>query len=323
MGIEEAIDGIRKKHGNESIWRMSDRPIEAIDVIPSGNIAIDIALGVGGYPRGRIIEIYGQEASGKTTLCLHAIAEAQRLGGQCAFIDAEHALDPQYAQAIGVDVNSLLVSQPDNGEQALGIAYDLIKSESIQLIVVDSVAALVPLAEIQGDIGEAHVGRQARLMSSSLRMMTPSADKFGTTVMFINQLREKIGVMFGSPITTTGGKALKFYASVRIDIARKEQIKNGTEVIGNKTLVKIVKNKLAPPFTIAEFDIDYGEGMSQAGSLIDLGVEFKILTKKAAWYYWNEHQIGQGKPQTKQFFKDNPEKMEELYSLIMRELRTE
>jgi len=315
--LEQTLEQIHKKHGAHSINRGSDRVIEDIAVIPSGNIALDQALGVWGFPRGRVIEIYGPESAGKTTITLHAVAEAQKLGETVAFIDAEHALDPHYAVAIGVDWDALLISQPDNGEQALEIALDLIKSGTVALIVIDSVAALTPRAEIAGDIGDTHVGLQARLMSQSLRMMTSAAEKSGTTVFFVNQLREKIGVMFGSPETTPGGRALKFYATQRLDIRRKDKIKDGVEIIGNKTVVKVVKNKVAPPFTEAEFDIFYGEGMSTEGSLLDFAVEYEVIKKNGAFYYdWNGDLIGQGKEKARLTLKEDPARVAEMYERV-------
>lgn len=300
---------------------MGDESVEQVEVIPTGSIGLNVALGVGGYPRGRIIEIYGPESSGKTTLAIHAIAEAQKAGGIAAFIDAEHAFDRFYAAKLGVDVDNLLISQPDNGEQALEIAEQLIRSSAIDIIVVDSVAALTPKAEIEGDMGDNKVGLQARLMSQALRKLTAAVSKTRTTCIFINQLREKIGVMFGNPETTTGGNALKFYASVRLDIRGSQAIKNGDEVIGKQTKVKVVKNKVAPPFRRAEFDIMFGEGISRAGEIIDLGAELGIIKKSGSWFSYNETKIAQGRDTAKQVILDNPELAEELEGLIFAELR--
>ena len=304
-----------------SIMKMGDESVEQVEVIPTGSIGLNVALGVGGYPRGRIIEIYGPESSGKTTLAIHAIAEAQKAGGIAAFIDAEHAFDRFYAAKLGVDVDNLLISQPDNGEQALEIAEQLIRSSAIDIIVVDSVAALTPKAEIEGDMGDNKVGLQARLMSQALRKLTAAVSKTRTTCIFINQLREKIGVMFGNPETTTGGNALKFYASVRLDIRGSQAIKNGDEVIGKQTKVKVVKNKVAPPFRRAEFDIMFGEGISRAGEIIDLGAELGIIKKSGSWFSYNETKIAQGRDAAKQVILDNPELAEELEGLIFAELR--
>ena len=300
---------------------MGDESVEQVEVIPTGSIGLNVALGVGGYPRGRIIEIYGPESSGKTTLAIHAIAEAQKAGGIAAFIDAEHAFDRFYAAKLGVDVDNLLISQPDNGEQALEIAEQLIRSSAIDIIVVDSVAALTPKAEIEGDMGDNKVGLQARLMSQALRKLTSAVSKTRTTCIFINQLREKIGVMFGNPETTTGGNALKFYASVRLDIRGSQAIKNGEEVIGKQTKVKVVKNKVAPPFRRAEFDIMFGEGISRAGEIIDLGAELGIVKKSGSWFSYNDTKIAQGRDAAKQVILDNPELAEELEGLIFAELR--
>ena len=300
---------------------MGDESVEQVEVIPTGSIGLNVALGVGGYPRGRIIEIYGPESSGKTTLAIHAIAEAQKAGGIAAFIDAEHAFDRFYAAKLGVDVDNLLISQPDNGEQALEIAEQLIRSSAIDIIVVDSVAALTPKAEIEGDMGDNKVGLQARLMSQALRKLTAAVSKTRTTCIFINQLREKIGVMFGNPETTTGGNALKFYASVRLDIRGSQAIKNGDEVIGKQTKVKVVKNKVAPPFRRAKFDIMFGEGISRAGEIIDLGAELGIIKKSGSWFSYNETKIAQGRDAAKQVILDNPELAEELEGLIFAELR--
>lgn len=302
---------------------MGDESVEQVEVIPTGSIGLNVALGVGGYPRGRIIEIYGPESSGKTTLAIHAIAEAQKAGGIAAFIDAEHAFDRFYAAKLGVDVDNLLISQPDNGEQALEIAEQLIRSSAIDIIVVDSVAALTPKAEIEGDMGDNKVGLQARLMSQALRKLTSAVSKTRTTCIFINQLREKIGVMFGNPETTTGGNALKFYASVRLDIRGGQAIKNGEEVIGKQTKVKVVKNKVAPPFRRAEFDIMFGEGISRAGEIIDLGAELGIIKKSGSWFSYNDTKIAQGRDAAKQVILDNPELAEELEGLIFEELKKE
>jgi recombination protein RecA len=304
--LESALSQIEKQFGKGSVMRLGDEGRPPIEVIPTGSIALDIALGIGGLPKGRVIEVYGPESSGKTTVALHAIASAQKQGGICAFIDAEHALDPEYAKALGVDIDALLVSQPDTGEQALEITDMLIRSGAISLIVIDSVAALVPRAEIEGEMGDSHMGLQARLMSQALRKITGALSQTGTTALFINQLREKIGVMFGSPETTTGGRALKFYASVRLDVRRIESLKDGADVVGNRTRVKVVKNKVAPPFKQAEFDIVYGEGISREGSLIDMGVDHGIIRKAGAWYTYNGDQLGQGKENARSFLRDNP-----------------
>ncbi|MGP1622956.1 recombinase RecA [Bacteroides heparinolyticus] len=321
--LQAAIDKIEKSFGKGSIMKMGDESIEPIEVIPTGSIGLNVALGVGGYPRGRIIEIYGPESSGKTTLAIHAIAEAQKMGGIAAFIDAEHAFDRFYAAKLGVDVDNLLISQPDNGEQALDIADQLIHSSAIDIIVIDSVAALTPKAEIEGDMGENKVGLQARLMSQALRKLTSAVSKTRTTCIFINQLREKIGVMFGNPETTTGGNALKFYASVRLDIRPGQAIKNGEEILGKQTKVKVVKNKVAPPFRRAEFDIMFGEGISRAGEIIDLGVEMEIIKKSGSWFSYNNTKIAQGRDAAKQVILDNPELAEELEGLIFAELKKE
>ena len=319
--LQAAMAKIEKDFGKGSIMKMGDESVEQVEVIPTGSIGLNVALGVGGYPRGRIIEIYGPESSGKTTLAIHAIAEAQKAGGIAAFIDAEHAFDRFYAAKLGVDVDNLLISQPDNGEQALEIAEQLIRSSAIDIIVVDSVAALTPKAEIEGDMGDNKVGLQARLMSQALRKLTAAVSKTRTTCIFINQLREKIGVMFGNPETTTGGNALKFYASVRLDIRGSQAIKNGDEVIGKQTKVKVVKNKVAPPFRRAEFDIMFGEGISRAGEIIDLGAELGIIKKSGSWFSYNETKIAQGRDAAKQVILDNPELAEELEGLIFAELR--
>lgn len=310
--LDSALAAIEKQFGKGSAMRLGDQERRAIDVISTSSLALDIALGVGGLPRGRIIEIYGPESSGKTTLALHAVANVQKSGGTVAFVDAEHALDPEYAKKLGVDIDNLIVSQPDTGEQGLEIADMLVRSGAVDLVVIDSVAALVPRAEIEGDMGDSHVGLQARLMSQALRKMTGALNQTGTTMIFINQLREKIGVMFGSPETTTGGKALKFYASVRLDIRRIETLKEGTDAVGNRTRVKIVKNKVAPPFKQAEFDIIYGEGISYEGGLIDMGVQYDIVNKSGSWFTYNGDQLGQGKEKARQFLKDNPDLASEI-----------
>ena len=319
--LQVAMDKIEKSFGKGSIMKMGDEVVEQVDVIPTGSIGLNAALGVGGFPRGRIIEIYGPESSGKTTLAIHAIAEAQKAGGIAAFIDAEHAFDRFYAAKLGVDVDNLFISQPDNGEQALEIAEQLIRSSAIDIIVVDSVAALTPKAEIEGDMGDNKVGLQARLMSQALRKLTSAVSKTRTTCIFINQLREKIGVMFGNPETTTGGNALKFYASVRLDIRGSQQIKDGEEVIGKQTKVKVVKNKVAPPFRKAEFDIMFGEGISHSGEIIDLGAEMGIIKKSGSWYSYNDTKLGQGRDAAKQCIADNPELAEELEALIFEKLK--
>ncbi|MDO5739373.1 MAG: recombinase RecA [Ornithinimicrobium sp.] len=318
--LDTVMAQIEKQHGKGSVMRLGDENRPPIQVIPTGSIALDVALGVGGLPRGRVVEIYGPESSGKTTVALHAVANAQKGGGIAAFIDAEHALDPEYAKALGVDTDSLLVSQPDTGEQALEIMDMLIRSGAIDLVVVDSVAALVPRAEIEGEMGDSHVGLQARLMSQALRKITGALSNTGTTAIFINQLREKIGVMFGSPETTTGGKALKFYASVRIDVRRIETLKDGTDAVGNRTRAKIVKNKVSPPFKLAEFDILYGQGISREGGLIDMGVEQGFVRKSGAWYTYEGEQMGQGKENARQFLKDNPDLADEIDTLIKTKL---
>lgn len=300
--------------------RMGDEPPVQVEAIPTGSIALDAALGVGGIPRGRIVEIYGPESSGKTTLATHCLAEAQRLGGQCAFIDAEHAFDPTYAEKLGVDIDQLLMSQPDTGEQALNICETLVRSGAIDLIIVDSVAALVPAAEIQGDMGDSHVGLQARLMSQALRKLAGIINRSNVVLIFINQLREKIGVMFGNPETTPGGKALKFYSSVRLDIRRIGAIKNATEVIGNRTRVKVIKNKVAPPFRNAEFDIIYGEGISSVGELVDLAVNIGLITKSGSWYGYGEVRIGQGRDNAKDWLRENPEEYETIKSAVREHL---
>lgn len=314
--LQAAMSKIEKDFGKGSIMRMGDELIEDVEVIPTGSIGLDVALGVGGYPRGRIIEIYGPESSGKTTLAIHAIAEAQKAGGIAAFIDAEHAFDRFYAQKLGVDVDNLWISQPDNGEQALEIADQLIRSSAIDILVVDSVAALTPKKEIEGDMGESNVGLQARLMSQALRKLTSTISKTNTCCIFINQLREKIGVMFGNPETTTGGNALKFYSSVRLDIRRVASIKDGDDVIGNHVRVKVVKNKVAPPFRKVEFDILFGEGISKVGEILDLGVEYNIIQKSGSWFSYGGTKLAQGRDATKIMLKDNPELVEEITALI-------
>lgn len=315
--LDIALAQIEKQFGKGSIMKLGDSAADrTIDVIPTGSLAIDLALGVGGVPRGRIIEIYGPESSGKTTVALHIIAEAQKLGGAAAFIDAEHALDPVYAKALGVNIDDLLVAQPDTGEQGLEICEALVRSAAVDVVVVDSVAALVPRAEIEGEMGDNHVGLHARLMSQALRKLTGSISKSNTCVVFINQIREKIGVMFGSPETTTGGRALKFYASVRMDIRRQEAIKSGQDVIGNKTRVKVVKNKVSPPFKMADFDIMYGEGISREGSIVDIGTEMEIIAKSGAWYSYNGERLGQGRENVKEYLKQNPEVALELEQRI-------
>jgi len=315
--LESALAQIDRQFGKGSVMRLGSDERAPVEVIPTGSIALDVALGVGGLPRGRIVEIYGPESSGKTTLTLHAIANTQRAGGIAAFIDAEHALDPEYAAKLGVDIDALLVSQPDTGEQALEIADMLVRSGSIDLVVIDSVAALVPRAEIEGEMGDTHVGLQARLMSQALRKLTGGLNSTNTTMIFINQLREKIGVFFGSPETTAGGKALKFYASVRLDIRRIETLKDGTEAVGNRTRVKVVKNKMAPPFRQAEFDILYGSGISREGSLIDFGVEHEIVKKSGAWFTYESEQLGQGKENARRFLLENPDLANEIEEKIL------
>ncbi|AOT04025.1 MULTISPECIES: recombinase RecA [unclassified Arthrobacter] len=318
--LDAALAQIDKQFGKGSVMRLGDEVRAPIEVIPTGSIALDIALGIGGLPRGRVVEIYGPESSGKTTVALHAVASAQRLGGIAAFIDAEHALDPEYAARLGVDTDALLVSQPDTGEQALEIMDMLIGSGSLDVIVIDSVAALVPRAEIEGDMGDSHVGLQARLMSQALRKITGRLSQTKTTAIFINQLREKIGVFFGSPETTTGGKALKFYASIRIDVRRIQTLKEGADSVGNRTKAKIVKNKMAPPFKIAEFDIIYGQGISREGGIIDMGVEHGIIKKSGSWFTYDGDQLGQGMENSRRFLRDNPELAAELERLIKEKL---
>lgn len=319
--LRAAMDKLEKDYGKGAVMRMCDRPVEDIAVIPSGSIGIDLALGVGGYPRGRIIEIYGPESSGKTTLAIHAIAEAQKQGGIAAFIDAEHAFDSTYAQALGVDIDNMVISQPDNGEQALEIAEQLIRSGAIDIVVVDSVAALTPKAEIEGDMGESKMGLHARLMSQALRKLTSAISKTKTTCIFINQLRDKIGVMFGNPETTTGGNALKFYSSIRIDVRKGTALKDGEEQIGNRTKVKIVKNKVAPPFRRAEFDIEYGEGISKIGEILDLGVELNIIKKAGSWFSYGEGKIGQGRDAVKEKLATDPELAEEIEAKVREALK--
>ncbi|OIQ77375.1 protein RecA [mine drainage metagenome] len=318
--LETALAQIERQFGKGSVMRMGERGVVPVEVIPTGSIALDLALGIGGLPRGRVVEIYGPESSGKTTVALHAIANAQRAGGIAAFIDAEHALDPEYAKKLGVDIDALLVSQPDTGEQALEIMDMLIRSGAIDIVVIDSVAALVPRAEIEGEMGDSHVGLQARLMSQALRKITGALSQSNTTAIFINQLREKIGVFFGSPETTTGGKALKFYASIRLDVRRIETLKDGTESVGNRTRVKVVKNKMAPPFKQAEFDIIYGIGISREGSLIDMGVEEGLVKKSGAWYTYDGDQLGQGKENARSFLRDNPDLTNELEKKLKEKL---
>src|SRR5579863_2134658 len=318
--LEAALVQIERQFGKGSVMRLGEQARVPVDVIPTGSIALDVALGLGGLPRGRIVEVYGPESSGKTTVALHALANAQKAGGIAAFIDAEHALDPSYAQKLGVDTDALLVSQPDTGEQALEIMDMLIRSGAIDVVVIDSVAALVPKAEIEGEMGDSHVGLQARLMSQALRKITGALSQTKTTAIFINQLREKVGVMFGSPETTSGGKALKFYASVRLDIRRIETLKDGTESVGNRTRVKVVKNKMAPPFRTAEFDILYGVGISREGSLIDLGVEQGIVRKAGAWYTYEGDQLGQGKENARNFLRDNDDVANEIEKKIKEKL---
>jgi recombination protein RecA len=318
--LSTALAQIERQHGKGAVMRLGDETRAPIEVIPTGAIGLDVALGIGGLPRGRIVEIYGPESSGKTTVALHAVANAQKAGGIAAFIDAEHALDPDYAKALGCDTDGLLVSQPDTGEQALEIADMLIRSGAIDIIVIDSVAALVPRAEIEGEMGDSHVGLQARLMSQALRKITGALANSGTTAIFINQLREKIGVFFGSPETTTGGKALKFYASIRLDVRRIETLKDGQEAIGNRTRIKVVKNKCSPPFKQAEMDIIYGQGISREGSLIDLGVDQGIVKKSGAWYTYETDQLGQGKENARSFLKDNPDLADEIEKKIKEKL---
>jgi len=314
--LQLTIDKIEKNYGKGSIMKLGDNPVESVEVIPTGSISLDLALGIGGLPKGRVIEIFGPESSGKTTLAIHAIAEAQKLGGIAAFIDAEHAFDSFYAKKLGVDTDNLLVSQPDNGEQALEIAENLIRSGAIDIIVIDSVAALTPKSEIEGEMGDSKMGLQARLMSQALRKLTATISKTNCCCIFINQLREKIGVMFGNPETTTGGNALKFYASVRLDIRKVSQIKEGENVVGNRVKVKVVKNKVAPPFRTAEFDLLYGEGFSKIGEIIDLGVNLNLIKKSGSWFSYGDTKLGQGRDAVKQLLLDNPELSEELENKI-------
>ena len=314
--LQLTLDKLDKAYGKGTVMKMGDKAVEEVETIPSGSLGLDLALGVNGYPRGRVIEIYGPESSGKTTLTLHAIAEAQKAGGIAAFIDAEHAFDRNYAEKLGVDIENLIISQPDNGEQALEIAENLIRSGAIDIVVIDSVAALTPKSEIEGEMGDSKMGLHARLMSQALRKLTGTISKTNCTVFFINQLREKIGVMFGNPETTTGGNAMKFYASVRLDIRRSSQIKDGENVIGNRTKVKVVKNKVAPPFKTAEFDIMYGEGVSKTGEILDLAVEFEIIKKAGSWFSYGDTKLGQGRDGVKVLIKDNPELADELEQKI-------
>jgi len=320
--LQLTIDKIDKDYGKGTIMRMGEKPTNDVPTISSGSIGLDVALGIGGYPRGRVIEIFGPESSGKTTLAIHAMAEAQKAGGIAAFIDAEHAFDRFYAEKLGVDIENLLISQPDNGEQALEITDSLIRSGAIDIIVIDSVAALTPKAEIEGDMGDSRMGLQARLMSQALRKLTANINKTNTCCIFINQLREKIGVMFGNPETTTGGNALKFYASVRVDIRKLQQIKEGEEALGNRTKFKIVKNKMAPPFKKTEFDIMYGEGISKTGEIVDLGVELEIIKKSGSWFSYGDTKLGQGRDAVKSLLKDNPELMQELEQKITKALQS-
>jgi recombination protein RecA len=321
--LKLTLDKLDKTYGKGAVMKMGDSAVEQVEVIPTGSLGLDLALGVGGYPKGRVIEIYGPESSGKTTLTLHAMAEAQKKGGIAAFIDAEHAFDRYYAEKLGVDIENLIISQPDNGEQALEIADNLIRSGAIDIIIIDSVAALTPKSEIEGEMGDSKMGLHARLMSQALRKLTGSISKTKCTVIFINQLREKIGVMFGNPETTTGGNALKFYASIRLDIRRSTQLKdNNSEAVGNKTRVKVVKNKVAPPFKTAEFDIMYGEGVSKIGEIIDLGVDYEIIKKSGSWFSYDDTKLGQGRDAVKNLLTDNPELMEELEGKITQAIKT-
>ncbi|WP_077621902.1 recombinase RecA [Sediminibacillus massiliensis] len=316
QALDMALKQIEKQFGKGSIMKLGEQAEQKVATVPSGSLALDVALGVGGYPRGRVVEIYGPESSGKTTVSLHAIAEAQRQGGQAAFIDAEHALDPVYARKLGVNVDELLLSQPDTGEQALEIAEALVRSGAVDMIVIDSVAALVPKAEIEGEMGDSHVGLQARLMSQALRKLSGAINKSKTTAIFINQIREKVGVMFGNPETTPGGRALKFYSSVRLEVRRAETLKQGNDMVGNKTKIKVVKNKVAPPFKQAEVDIMYGEGISREGELLDIGSDLDIVQKSGAWYSYNEERLGQGRENAKQFLKENEDFKDEIYHAI-------
>jgi len=319
--LEDAFKAIEKQFGKGSVMKLGDKADMNVEVIPSGSISLDMALGVGGYPKGRIIEIYGPESSGKTTFALHAIAEAQKEGGIAAFIDAEHALDPKYAKALGVDIDNLIVSQPDTGEQALEIAEHLIRSGAISIVVVDSVAALVPKVEIDGDMGDSHIGTQARLMSQAMRKLSGVISKSNTVAIFINQIREKVGVMFGSPETTSGGRALKFYATIRLDIRRVEQIKQGTDIVGNLTRVKVVKNKVAPPFKVIDVDLIYGKGVSREAEILDLAVANDIINKSGAWFSYNDEKLGQGRENVKEFMKQNPNFTKEIEEKIRETLR--
>ena len=319
--LQLTLDKLDKTYGKGTVMKMGDKAVEEVEVISSGSLGLDLALGVNGYPKGRVIEIYGPESSGKTTLTLHAIAEAQKAGGIAAFIDAEHAFDRNYAEKLGVDIENLIISQPDNGEQALEIAENLIRSGAIDIVVIDSVAALTPKSEIEGEMGDSKMGLHARLMSQALRKLTGTISKTNCTVFFINQLREKIGVMFGNPETTTGGNALKFYASVRLDIRRSTQIKDGDNVLGNRTKVKVVKNKVAPPFKVAEFDIMYGEGISKTGEILDLAVEFEIIKKAGSWFSYGDTKLGQGRDAVKALIKDNPELADELEQKIKDQIK--
>ncbi|MGP4107056.1 recombinase RecA [Virgibacillus sp. L01] len=316
QALDMALKQIEKQFGKGSVMKLGEQAEKKIETIPSGSLALDVSLGIGGYPRGRVVEIYGPESSGKTTVALHAIAEAQRKGGHAAFIDAEHALDPTYARALGVDTDELLLSQPDTGEQALEIAEALVRSGAVDIVVVDSVAALVPKAEIEGEMGDAHVGLQARLMSQALRKLSGAINKSKTTAIFINQIREKVGVMFGNPETTPGGRALKFYASVRLEVRRAETLKQGNDMVGNKTRIKVVKNKVAPPFKKAEVDIMYGEGISKEGEIIDVGSDLDIVQKSGAWYSYNGDRLGQGRENAKEYLKANENVMKELHGMI-------
>ncbi|MDQ0350690.1 recombination protein RecA [Alkalibacillus filiformis] len=316
QALDMALKQIEKQFGKGSIMKLGEQEGQAISTVSTGSLGVDVALGVGGYPRGRIVEIYGPESSGKTTVALHAIAEAQKQGGQAAFIDAEHALDPVYAKNLGVNIDELLLSQPDTGEQALEIAEALVRSGAVDIIVVDSVAALVPKAEIEGEMGDAHVGLQARLMSQALRKLSGAINKSNTTAVFINQIREKVGVMFGSPETTPGGRALKFYSSVRLEVRRAETLKQGNDMVGNKTRVKVVKNKVAPPFKQAEVDIMYGEGISKEGEILDIGSNLEVVQKSGAWFSYNGEKLGQGRENAKQFLKDNPDIYEQIHNEI-------